>query len=98
MTDQTNPTADERIAQRQAAEDTLRAQLAALQLDGPYSFSRGFDPVSVMFGGAGRDRFAICLRCGAMVVLDDPEERGPGEQPIERSVRIHTAWHKEAGR
>lgn len=98
MTDQPKPTVEERIAERQAVEDELRARLADLQLDGPYDFARGLDPLTAMFGGA-RDRFAVCLRCGAMVVLNDPEKR-TDSRPIERGVRIHFTWHEQlaAGR
>lgn len=95
MTDQT---AEDRTAARKAAEDEMRAALNDVQLDGPYEFPSeglGFG-LGVLFGPLPRQRFAVCLRCGAMVVLDDPETRD--DRPIERSVRLHTAWHEEADR
>lgn len=98
MTDDHQPTTDERIAQHQAREDDLRAALADADLDGPFDFPSG----GGLFGGLpftspARNRFAICLRCGALVALNDPEER-PDGPPIERGVRIHTTWHLEVGR
>jgi hypothetical protein len=44
--------------------------------------------------GEPRTRYCICLRCGAMVVLDDAETLDDG-RVIERSVRLHTAWHEQ---
>lgn len=93
MTDHSKTT-EERIAERREREEALRQQLRALDLDGPFDFPRsGFDSMSAIFGSV-RDRFAICLRCGALVVLNDPEER-PDAPPIERGVRLHTAWHEQ---
>lgn len=101
MTEQ-QQTAEERIAQRRNQEDRLREQLAAIDLDGPFDFPRGgFDPMAAMFGGGGsgaRDRFAVCLRCGSIVVLNDPEDLGQGGAPIERGVRLHLAWHEQVTR
>ena len=91
MTDQT---IDERIAARKAAEEELRTNLLRCNLDGPYEFPSGGmfgDPLGDLFGAARR-RFAICLDCGSLVVLDDPETLDDG-QVIERGVRLHTAWH-----
>lgn len=82
-------TADERIAEQKAAEEALRARLAELQYDGPHECG-GFDPVSMLFGG-GPTRYCICLRCGAMVRLDDGmEDEG---RLIERSIRLHGEFH-----
>lgn len=83
---------EERIAQRRAEEDRLRARLANLDLDGPYRFQSG-DFVSSMFGG-GALVYAICTRCGAMVRLEDPMETGDSPA-IERGVKLHTDWHRE---
>lgn len=97
MTDDHQPTTDERIAQHQAREDDLRAALADADLDGPFDFPSGGLDFGSIFGGSARNRFAICLRCGAVVMLNDPEER-PDGPPIERSVRLHLGWHLEVGR
>lgn len=88
-------TTEERMAARKKAEDDLRANLAELQLDGPHRLAAGggFDPISLLFGEP-RTRYCICLRCGAMVVLDDAETLDDG-RVIERSVRLHTAWHEQ---
>lgn len=89
------PTIEERIARRREREERVREQLAAVHLDGPFDFPRGgFDAIGAIFGGA-RDRFAVCLRCGSIVVLNDPEDIGNGGAPIERGVRLHTAWHDQ---
>lgn len=98
MTDQAKPTAEERTAARQAAEDEKRARLAELHLDWPFPFSHG-DIFGAIFNVGIRDSFAVCLRCGSIVVLNDPEER-PDGPPVERGVRLHTGWHEqmEAGR
>lgn len=100
MTDQQPDTTEDRANARQAAEDARRAALAEFHLDGPYPFDHGGGLTlgALLFGGSGiRDSFAVCLRCGAAVVLNDPEER-PAGPPIERGVRLHTAWHEEVGR
>lgn len=97
MTDK--PTIEERIAQRRQAEDELRVQLAAVNLDGPHKFPTGggFDPIGSFLGGGARSSYAICLTCGAVVVLEDPEELADGRQ-VERGVRLHTVWHEETSR
>lgn len=101
MTDKIKPGShEERRAAQQAQEDTFRAALAVLQFDGPFDFpAGGFDVFSALaFGGwAPRSKFAICLRCGACVVLADAEELPDGKQ-MERGVRLHTAWHEDLGR
>lgn len=100
MSEQSEGPIEDRIAERAEQENEQRRRLAALQLDGPFDFPRGggFDPFTALFGTGGmRDRFAVCLRCGSIVVLNDPEER-PDGPPVERGVRLHTLWHEEAGR
>lgn len=92
----TDKTAEERIAERKAAEENLRRQLAEVDLDGPYKITQS----GGMFGGfdmfaAGDILYAICFKCGSMVRLNDPEETEPDKVPIERSVRLHTEWHAE---
>lgn len=86
----------ERQVHREQAEADLRERLAAVQLDGPFEFPRGggLDFAAIFGGGEPRGRFAICLRCGSTVVLDDPEELPSGLQ-VERGVRLHTLWHEE---
>lgn len=91
-------TAEERAAEREEAERQLRNALATCHLDGPFAFPQAFDPLTAVFGAGGiRDKFAVCLLCGAMVVLNDPEERTDGP-PVERGVQLHVAWHAEAAR
>lgn len=94
MTDQSPPTVEDRIAARNAATEALRHRLAAMQLDGPHRFPSGstFDPVSTMFGSRVRDQYAICLRCGTVVMLNDPEVGRDGEGAIERGVHLHVDW------
>lgn len=87
----TDESIDQRIAKRQAEEDRVRALLAQAQFDGPYRFHSG-DALSMMFGG-GALVYAICLRCGAMVRLEDPMEL-PDRTPIERGVKLHIDWHE----
>lgn len=71
MTDQKKPTVDELLSDREAAEDNLRATLLQHGYDGPFPFVRGgFELGAWLFGGV-RDTFAVCLKCGAMVVLND---------------------------
>lgn len=96
MTNQPKPTYAEREAARKAAEDELRTKLAAVDLDGPFDFPATLDPMAMLLGGA-RGRYAICLKCGAVVVLDDPQEVA-GIEPIERGVWLHTRWHAEVAR
>lgn len=86
----TEQTVEDRIAEKKRDDERLRAALAAIDLDGPHAFQGG-DLFGSAFGG-GRLRYAICLRCGAMVKLDDPTE-GPNGTQIERSVQLHAAWH-----
>ena len=62
--------------------EALRGALAGLQFDGPKVL--GGD----MFGATG----AICLRCGALVMLGDAEEREG--RATERGVRLHVGWHE----
>lgn len=85
--------------ERERLEAEFRARLASVDLDGPFDFPKGGGlDFAAMFGGAEpRGRFAVCLRCGSMVVLGDPEERPDGSQ-VERGVRLHTFWHQELGR
>jgi hypothetical protein len=76
---------DERIAQRKAEQDRLRATLAEWSLDGPHTVwgSGPFGPSLT---------YAVCLKCGAMVMLGDLEQLVEGMW-TERGVRLHTAWH-----
>lgn len=83
MSEETDNFKKKREDQRQA--------LAGVQLDGPHFFNTGFDAMGMF---AQRNKFAICLRCGSLVVLNDPETSPEGWE-IERSVRIHLEWHEE---
>lgn len=84
-------TVDERIAAREERERVLREKLLAIGLDGPHEIRTG-DPLSFL---AGTFTYAICLECGSLVKLDDPEpSEGDPEVMIERSVRLHTLWHR----
>lgn len=95
-------TVEELMAARQHAKDQLRDQLGRLDLDGPFDFPTGGgfgDVLGSLFGGSpARNQFAICLLCGSIVVLNDPEDLGNGGPPIERGVRLHTTWHEEVSR
>lgn len=84
----TTKATEQRIAERRQANDELRERLAGLDFDGPFEIHAGFDPISFL---AGPSRYAICLRCGCMVRVDDPEEREG--RMIERSIRVHVEWH-----
>lgn len=57
-----------------------RALLSA-NLDGP----RPVDPDG---------EYAVCLTCGAMVMLGD---RAEGIEPYERGVKRHAEWHARLG-
>lgn len=82
---------DERVEERRQAEEALRNQLAGLNLDGPHRLPSGGLDFGSMFG-ASRDKYAICLTCGAVVMLNDPLEADG--HFIERSVKIHVEWHQ----
>jgi hypothetical protein len=69
-----------------AEENRLRETLAEWHLDGPHAIWGGGP-----FGTALT--YAVCLKCGAMVMLGDVEELVEGMH-TERSVRIHTVWHR----
>lgn len=66
-------------------------------MEGPYRF-----PAEGMFGGAlssmlghqGKDMFAICTKCGVLVLLNDLVEDKEG-RVIERSATKHAQWHEE---
>lgn len=77
---------NEQRAQWKAEKERLRTTLAEWNLDGPHEFYGGG-----VFGGALT--YAICLTCGAMVLLNDVEELVEGMW-TERNVRIHTVWHR----
>jgi len=94
MTDSTAKTADERIAERDAATEVFREQLASMMFDGPHGITQGGPFGGMGLFGSGEIRYAICLKCGAMVRLDDPLERD-GLPPVERSIRLHWEWHEE---
>lgn len=84
---------EDRIAQRKAEEARLQEGLAAAGFDGPFVFHSG-DMFSGGFFGGGALRHAICLTCGSMVRLDDPQEREDGAPPIERGILLHSSWHQ----
>lgn len=85
-------------AEKDERREQRRLALAAVNLDGPFEFPTGGDILGGLFGGYGaRSSFAVCLCCGSMVVLDDPEEAADGRH-YERGVRLHTAWHQEMDR
>ncbi len=51
----------------------------------------GFDGPKTLGADIFPAEGAICLTCGALILLGDGEEIG-GVQ-IERGIRLHSAWH-----
>lgn len=82
---------DERVAKISEAEERLRQGLAARNMDGPHRFPDGMFGAG-LFGG-GRDKFAVCLVCGAMVLLNDHAQNEDGSA-YERSATTHANWHE----
>lgn len=80
---------DERVAKRREEEEALRQRLADANLDGPHHFPDGV----LGFLGA-RNKFAVCLTCGAMVLLNDHAQNDEGGY-YERSATLHMRWHAE---
>ncbi len=75
-------------AARKAREEELRAELLERSFDGPHFIESGGLDIASIFGGTSSTIYAICLRCGSMVRLNDVDENGN-----ERSIGLHLKWH-----
>lgn len=77
--------------EREMAKLEFGEKIRAHGFDGPVELPAG-DPISMMFGGA--HNYVVCLGCGAAVFLNDPMERPESEEPIERGIFLHYAFHE----
>lgn len=78
--------------QREAAREQIRVGLAGAGFDGPFDIQTG--DVMAMVWGANQ-MYAVCLSCGAMVMLGDGAEiPGRPGMVFERGIGLHVDWHQ----
>lgn len=73
------------VEEDRAAREAYAEKLHALGFAGPRKLGESG------FLGLGSHEGAVCLTCGSLVLLGDPEDTDHG--PIERGIRLHVEYH-----